>query len=105
MSRRWNRPAVLAACVTVSCGLVFAACGGSGGSGSASDTKTATNGKIDVDAKDPFSFDVKTINASPGPLTVTLHEKGSQTHTFTMSSPKFELTVKPDHTEATGTVN
>ena len=67
-------------------------------------TKTATGGKIDVNASDPYSFDVKTINASPGPLTITLHEKGGQEHTFTISSPKFEIKVTPDHPDATGTV-
>ncbi len=67
-------------------------------------TKTATGGKIDVNASDPFSFDVKTIKASPGPLVVTLHEKGSQTHTFTISSEKFEITVTNAKPEATGTV-
>jgi plastocyanin len=95
-SRRVSFAAVLAF------GLILAACGGgSGGSGS---TKTATGGKIDVNASDPFNFDVKTINASPGPLTVTLHEKGSQTHTFTISSQKFEITVTPSHPEVSGTV-
>jgi plastocyanin len=84
-------------------GLLLAACGGGGGS-SSSDTKTAVGGKIDVNAKDPFSFDVKTINASPGPLTVTLHEKGGQEHTFTIASPKFELVVTSSKPVATGTV-
>jgi plastocyanin len=83
-------------------GLLLAACGGGGG-GSGS-TKTATGGKIDVNASDPFNFDVKTINASPGALTVTLHEKGSQTHTFTIPSEKFEITVTPSHAEASGSV-
>jgi plastocyanin len=100
MSRRCNRRVPLAALLTS--GLLLAACGGGGGSGG--DTKTATGGKIDVNAYDPFRFDVKTINASPGPLTVTLHEKGSQEHTFTISSPKFEIKVTSAKPEATGTV-
>jgi plastocyanin len=83
--------------------LLVAACGGGGGS-SASQTKTAVGGKIDVNAYDPYRFDVKTINASPGPLTVTLHEKGSSEHTFTISSPKFEIKVTADKPEASGTV-
>jgi plastocyanin len=83
--------------------LALAACGSSGGSG-AGDTKTAVGGKIDVNAKDPYSFDVKTINATAGPLTVTLHEKGSQTHTFTIPSEKFEIKVTPSTPTATGTV-
>jgi plastocyanin len=82
--------------------LVLAACGGGGGSSTT--TKTAVDGKIDVNAKDPYSFDVKTINAQPGPLTVTLHEKGSQTHTFTIPSANFEIKVNPSSPTATGTV-
>jgi plastocyanin len=99
MSRRWNRRVPLA--FVVASGLVAGACGGGGGSGV---TKTAVDGKIDVNASDPFNFDVKTINASPGPLTITLHEKGSQEHTFTMGDPKFEITVTSKHPEASGTV-
>jgi plastocyanin len=92
--------------VVLAFGLVLAACGGgsSGGGGSASSTKTATGGKIDVNASDPYNFDVKTINATAGPLTVTLHEKGTQTHTFTISSPKFEITVTPSNPTASRTV-
>jgi plastocyanin len=87
--------------VLLAFGLVLAACGGGGGSGA---TTTAVNGKVDVDAKDPYNFSVKTINAKPGPLTVTLHEKGSQTHTFTISDPTFEIMVTPAKPVATGTV-
>jgi plastocyanin len=83
-------------------GLVLAACGGGGGG--SGDTKTAVDGKIDVNAKDPYNFDVKTINAKAGQLTITLHEKGSQTHTFTISDPKFEITVTPSNPVATGQV-
>lgn len=97
MSRRWNRRVPLA--VVLTGGLVLGACGGGGGV-----TKTAVNGKIDVNASDPYNFDVKTINASAGPLTVALHEKGGQEHTFTISDLKFELKVTPSHSEATGTV-
>jgi plastocyanin len=115
MSRRWNDrrrtaerrsagrrkwgvpPAALLAFA-----LVLAACGGGGGG--SGDTKTAVDGKIDVNAKDPYNFDVKTINAKAGPLTVTLHEKGGQTHTFTISDPKFEITVTPSNPVASGQV-
>ena len=99
---RWNRRVPLA--VVLTGGLLLAACGGGSGSSNASSTKTAVGGKIDVNASDPFSFDVKTINASPGPLTITLHEKGSTQHTFTISSQKFEIKVSTAHTTATGTV-
>jgi plastocyanin len=83
--------------------LALTACGSSGG-GSSSSTRSAVDGKIDVNAKDPYSFDVKTINAQAGPLTVTLHEKGSQTHTFTIPSEDFEIKVTPSNPTATGTV-
>jgi plastocyanin len=83
--------------------VALTACGSSGGSGS-SDTRTAVDGKVDVNAKDPYSFDVKTINAQAGPLTVTLHEKGSQTHTFRIKSEDFEIKVTPSNPTATGTV-
>jgi plastocyanin len=82
--------------------LALAACGGGGSS--SGNTKTAVNGKIDVNAMDPYSFDVKTINAQPGPLTVTLHEKGSTEHTFTIPSENFEIKVNPGNPTATGTV-
>jgi plastocyanin len=101
MPRRWNRRVPLA--VLVAFGLLVAACGGGGGGGSG-ETRTATNGTIDVNAFDPYRFDVKTINASPGPLTITLHEKGSQQHTFTMSDPALNLVVTPSKPEASGTV-
>jgi len=55
MSRRCNRRVPLAA--LIASGLLLAACGGGGGGG-AGDTKTATGGKIDVNAYDPFRFDV-----------------------------------------------
>jgi plastocyanin len=99
MSRRWNRRVAPSALMAFA--LALAACGGGSGSGS---TKTATGGKIDVDAFDPYHFDVKTIKASPGPLTITLHEKGVQKHTFTISAPKFEITVTSDHPKESGTV-
>jgi uncharacterized cupredoxin-like copper-binding protein len=105
MSRRWNdhrRTWGLPLAALLAFAVVLAACGG-GGSGSG-DTKTAADGKIDVNAKDPYNFDVKTINAKAGPLAITLHEKGSQTHTFTISDPKFEITVTPGNPTATGTV-
>jgi plastocyanin len=82
--------------------LALAACGGGGSS--SGKTKTAVDGKIDVNAMDPYSFDVKTINAQPGPLTVTLHEKGSTEHTFTIPSENFEIKVNSGNPTATGTV-
>jgi plastocyanin len=107
MSRRWNprrRSARVPLAVLAAFALLVAACGGGGGS-SADQTRTAVNGSVDVNAFDPYRFDVKTIKASPGDLTINLHEKGSQTHTFTISDPKFELKVTPSAPEASGTVN
>ena len=101
MSRRWNRRVPLA--LVAAFALFVAACGGGGGS-SADQTRTATNGSIDVNAYDPYHFDVKTIKASPGALTINLHEKGGQTHTFTIEDPKFEIKVTPSAPETSGTV-
>ena len=101
MPRRWNRRVSLA--LVLASGLALSACGGGGGG--TAETKTATGGVIDVNAHDPFRFDVKTIKASPGPLTINLHEKGGTQHTFTLSSPKFELVVTAGKPEASGTVN
>lgn len=100
MSRSYRRVVLPVLFLAV---LGLTACGSSGG-GSASDTRTAVDGKVDVNAKDPYSFDVKTINAQAGPLTITLHEKGSQTHTFTIPSEDFEIKVTPSSPTATGTV-
>jgi len=47
---------------------------------------------------------VKTINASAGKLTINLHEKGSQQHTFTIPDLKFEIKVTAGNPEASGTV-
>ena len=92
----------LSCAVLVAFGLLVAACGGGGGGGGT--TVTATGGKVDVNAYDPYRFDVKTINASPGPLTITLHEKGASEHTFTIPSEKFEIKVNSGTSEASGTV-
>jgi plastocyanin len=86
-------------------GLAVAACGGSSGGSDSSKTRAAVDGAVTINAEDPYNFDVKTITAKPGPLTVTLVEKGSQEHTFTMKDPKFKLTVTSGKQEATGTVN
>jgi plastocyanin len=105
MSRRWNprRRKARAPLALVAAGaLLLAACGGGGGGG---ETRAAVNGSVDVNAKDPYSFDVKTITAPAGDLTINLHEKGGQTHTFTLKDPEFELKVTPSAPEASGTVN
>jgi plastocyanin len=109
MSHRWQRRAPLgrvrtrraSLAVLVASGLLLAACGGGGGSGV---TKSAVDGKIDVNAYDPFRFDVKTIKAPAGPLTIDLHEKGASEHTFTITDLKFEIKVTTAHPDASGTV-
>src|SRR5262245_25520668 len=100
LSRSYRRVALP---VLLLASLAFTACGGGGGGGGG-DTRTAVDGKVEVNAKDPYSFDVKTINAQPGPLTITLNEKGSTTHTLTIPSEDFELKVTPGNPTATGTV-
>ena len=97
------RSSALRFCALAAASLALVACGGGGGGGGT--TKTAVGGKIDVNAYDSPRFDVNTIKASPGPLTVTLHEKGSQNHTFTISGHDLNLKVDSGHTTATGTVN
>ena len=102
MPRRWNRRVPL--CLLATFGLSIAACGGSSGGSSAGETRAAVGGAVTINARDPYNYDVKTITAKPGPLTVTLVEKGSQEHTFTIADPKFELKVNAGKGEATGTV-
>jgi plastocyanin len=82
--------------------ISVAACGGGGGGGGP--TRAAVNGKIDVNAYDTPRFDVGTITASPGPLTVTLHENGSEVHTFTIPGHNFNLKVDSGTRSSTGTV-
>jgi len=101
MPRRSNR-ASLSALALATLGLALAGCGGGGGGSGA--TKRAVDGKIDVSAFDPYRFDVGTILTSSTKLTVTLHERGGQNHTFAIPSLKFEIKVSADHPEATGTV-
>jgi plastocyanin len=81
--------------------LLLVACGGGGGSGV---TKTAVGGRIDVNAYDSPRFDVGTIKASPGPLTVTLHEKGTEDHTFTVNGTNMNLKVNSGKSSDTDTV-
>ena len=54
---------------------------GGGGSGGGAETVTATDGKVTIEARD-VKFDVKTINATPGDLEITLVEKGNLEHTL-----------------------
>jgi len=81
--------------------VVLGGCGGGGGGGG---TRDATNGTVDVGAYD-IHFDVKTIDAKPGNLTVNLHERGQLPHTFTIAAKNFEIKVNSSKTNASGTVN
>jgi plastocyanin len=81
--------------------LGLAACGGGGGK--SEPTKTATGGKITIDAFD-IHFDIGTIKTAPGPLTVTLVNKGAIQHTFKIEGT--DVTLKADGGKtATGTVD
>ncbi len=103
ISHRRARPALFAMAALAVFVPAAAACGGGGGGGSGA-TKSAVGGKIDVEAFD-VHYDVGTIDASLGPLTVTLHERGAQNHTFkVLNGPPFELKVSPGSPTATGTV-
>jgi plastocyanin len=81
--------------------LGLAACGGGGG-GSSEPTKTVTDGKITIDAFD-IRFDVGTIKTKPGPLTVTLVNKGAIEHTFKIDGTDMTLKATGGKS-ATGTV-
>ena len=82
--------------------MALGACGG--GSGGGGKTKTAVNGKVDVNAYDTPRFDVSTIKATPGPLTITLHEQGSGSHTFKITDHDFELKVDSGKRVDSGTI-
>jgi plastocyanin len=99
MSSRRSRRVSLA--VPAALLLLVAGCGGGGGGGGA--TRDAVNGAVEVSARD-ISYDVETIKAPPGPLTVTLRENGSLPHTFTMDDKDFELKVDSGNKETSGTV-
>jgi plastocyanin len=79
--RRRSRLFPFAACLAVCAASVAGCGGGDDDDGSSGRTVTVTDGKITVDAED-VRFDVGTIDATAGPLDVTLVEKGSLDHTF-----------------------
>jgi plastocyanin len=82
--------------------FALAACGGDSGDGGGT-TKTATDGKITIDAQD-IHFDVDTIKAEPGELEITLQEAGALVHTFKILDTDFELKVDADTKTDTGTI-
>lgn len=94
---------LLVSCVALPVLVVaLSACGGGGGGGGV--TKTAAGGKITVGAYD-IRFDVKTIKASPGALTVTLVEHGALSHTFKIAGKSPELKVGSSKGRDTATFN
>jgi uncharacterized cupredoxin-like copper-binding protein len=85
--------------------LTLAACGGddSGGSTKRGLTLTATGGKVTVIAGDLY-FNAKQINASAGPLAVTLENTGAVLHSFVIDKPKFKVEATAGKSK-TGTVD
>jgi plastocyanin len=102
MTRRWSIALVVAALALA--GLVSCSSGGSGSGTCPSkvDTKTVTGGAITVCAAD-IKFDVVTIKARPGPLTVTLVNRGAVFHTFKIKDTALYLSTNPGKSD-TGTV-
>jgi plastocyanin len=88
--------------VAVCAVLALGACSSSSKS-SSEPTKTVTDGKITIDASDPFNFDVGTIKTTAGPLAVTFTNKGAQEHTFTIEGTNLDLKASGGKT-VTGTV-
>ena len=78
----------------------FAACGGS--SKNAEPTITAKNGEVTVEAFD-IHFNVGEIKASPGPLKVTLVNKGGIEHDFKINNTDLHLKANGGKTDS-GTV-
>jgi len=104
--RRARQSSLIALLVALALGLLLAACGGdddSGGSAKGNEVLTATGGKVTIEGHDVF-YNAKEIDASAGPLTVTLTNDGAQQHTFTISDPKFRVHATPGQSE-TGTVD
>jgi len=81
---------------------LFAACGSSSTATRTAAVKQVTSGHITVGAYDVY-FDVRTIDTSPGPLTVTLVNHGTTYHTFTVNGTTLNLRADPGR-QATGTV-
>ena len=61
--------------------------------------------RVEVNAKDPYNFNMDEITTSAeAPLTGHLLRQKRRSSIFTISDPKFELTVTSSKPEATGTV-
>lgn len=91
----------------VAIGSLLAACGGGGGGSStpcppASATRAAVDHKVTICAFD-IRYDTQKITTTPGPLEVTLLQKGSLPHTFTVENTSMNLKVDGEK-QATGTL-
>ena len=88
--------------------LALPACGGSSSSSGpacppAAASRTAVNGAVTVCAYD-IRFDVKKIEATAGPVAITLINKGAIAHNLTIKAEDFVLSVPSRNKVATGTV-
>lgn len=83
-ARRFGRIGATARALALAAfALTLAACGGGGDDGGATGaTVTATNGAVTVAAPGGTRFDVATINAQAGDLTVTFRNSDTQAHDF-----------------------
>jgi plastocyanin len=98
-----HRPVVLLVLAALALAGLGACSGGSKKSCPAKvDTKTATAGAITVCGSDN-RFDVNTIKAKPGPLTVTLVNDGAIYHTLEIKKTSLDLKTNAGKT-ASGTV-
>jgi plastocyanin len=96
--RRFSRPLLIAA--SFAAVSVLAGCGGGGGGGGGK-TVEANDGKVTIEAHD-IHFDIGKINATSGPLEVTLLEEGNQQHTFVIRNVDGKLAVTPSEKSASG---
>jgi plastocyanin len=92
-----------AAPVALAAVVVLGGCGGDDDDGGGGRTVQVDNGSVTVEAHD-VSFDVGRIETAPGPLEVTLVQRGNLDHTLVVEGvDDFKLVVDGDDTD-TGTV-
>ena len=94
----------------VMCLVALPACGGGGGGSSSSppcpsggSPRAAVNGEVTICAFD-IRFDTKEITAPAGALKITLINKGSIRHTFTMKDPELNIVTPGKNDVASGAV-